>query len=211
MTDKLNIEGLYCDAIDIKPESMDWQRQGLTDYDGGPYWESWEANECEECGFDVVLQSGHGDEKHSDCEGYLGVNEDGDDIVNYCDGYVPLAEGPMMNYWYPFPSQDIDPIETAKAIADLPLCVVRVGDQYGLALTGGGMDLSWEICEAFIRAGYYPPVHFADLPLMVGRGQSETDQAIVRACMESCRIMQRWMEVRREGLRLAYKMEALPL
>lgn len=95
------------------------------------------------------------------------------------------AEGPMMNYFYPVTNHD-DIAEMAAHIADLPLCVVELEDtgEIGLALTGGGMDLSWEIAEAFIRLGYRPPLSI-DLPAMVGRGESETDQAIVLAVVET--------------------------
>lgn len=85
------------------------------------------------------------------------------------------AEGPMMNYWYPIDEQDsetrpfarsFNPVDAAGKLNDLPLCVVLVNGEYGLALTGGGMDLTWEICAAFIRLGMAPPLHFCDLPAM---------------------------------------------
>lgn len=84
------------------------------------------------------------------------------------------AEGPMMNYWYPVNEQDreysrFEPKDAAGKLDHLPVCVVLVDDEYGLALTGGGMDLSWEICDAFIALGFLPPVHFADLPAMASR------------------------------------------
>lgn len=73
-----------------------------------------------------------------------------------------LAEGPMMA-WYWAVEDDADSFdedrlaELAGLIKDLPLCVVWIDGTLGLALTGGGMDLSWEIAEAFIRLGWYPP------------------------------------------------------
>lgn len=97
------------------------------------------------------------------------------------------AEGPMMNYfWHLGDSGDID--EMAAKLDGLPLCVVEFEEsgEIGLALTGGGMDLSWEIAEGFIRLGYRPPTSL-DLPGMVGRGESEDDQAIVRAVVETKR------------------------
>jgi hypothetical protein len=96
----------------------------------------------------------------------------------------------MMNYAYPLESLRIDmrgtllgdsvpdsigahgfPTtvhEAAHALRGLPLCIIERldGEGYELALTGGGMDLSWEICEAFVRLGFLPPVHFCDLPDM---------------------------------------------
>lgn len=89
------------------------------------------------------------------------------------------GDGPMMSYYYPLPDGfrnwgehpfPRDEYAAADALRDVPLCVVRIdGDGYGLALTGGGMDLSWEIAEAFALLGYLPPVHFADLPGMAGK------------------------------------------
>lgn len=96
-----------------------------------------------------------------------------------------VSEGPMMCYWYPVRSDDYDPEDHATLAAqvrDLPLCVVYVDGTYGLALTGGGMDLSWEIAEAFIAIDYWPPL-FVDLPRMAGRGTSEADQRIIRTIM----------------------------
>jgi hypothetical protein len=86
------------------------------------------------------------------------------------------AEGPMMNYYYPLPSLPGSEYDAAYTIRDLPLCIVRnlendtMPTDYALALTGGGMDLSWEICEAFMRLGFLPPMAFADLPAIAGRG-----------------------------------------
>lgn len=102
---------------------------------------------------------------------------------------------PMMNYYYPLPDRDSFNGEDANKIQDMPLVLVEFEDENcALALTGGGMDLSWEICEAFIRLGYRPPLHFCDLPAMAGRGESEHDRAIIEACKESARIAIRWAE-----------------
>ena len=100
-----------------------------------------------------------------------------------------------MNYFYPVPISDC--AAAARAIAHLPLCVVeftggeREGET-GLALTGGGMDLSWEICEAFVLIGYRPPTHFAKLPRMGSRGSTDRDRALIEICRESFRIAARW-------------------
>ena len=96
------------------------------------------------------------------------------------------AEGPMVNYFYPLMGIENEPVEAAAKLGHLPLCVVQLADgRTGLALTGGGMDLSWEICEAFIRLGYLPPTHFAMLPGMADRGTSDRDRVIVAACRRS--------------------------
>jgi hypothetical protein len=101
---------------------------------------------------------------------------------------APVAgvEGPMMNYAYPVTSEvDADvSAQWAVRIAGLPLCVVELDGYTGLALTGGGTDLSWEIAEAFIRIGYYPPLGVcSDLPAMADKRAplNEDDTAIVQA------------------------------
>lgn len=96
------------------------------------------------------------------------------------------VEGPMMSSWYACSIED--PIKAAALIIDLPLCVVEVDGAYGLALTGGGMDLSWEICAAFIALGFLPPYNYADLPGMAGRGRSESDKLIIAACLQTMQV-----------------------
>lgn len=160
------------DAIDIKPVKADWS----AGY--GETWDFFAGCRCDECGAVLV---GRGGEKHCD------INNESE-----CDGYVETSEGPMMNYYYPLPGfndRRYDANECARALASLPLCVVEFTDEgeYALALTGGGMDLSWEICEAFMRCGYLPPAHFANLPAMAGRGESRKDRQIISACRRSLR------------------------
>lgn len=88
---------------------------------------------------------------------------------------------PVMNYIYPLPYG----VRTTNNWRSAMRCttVVQVGGETYLALTGGGMDLSWEICEAYLRCGYLPPAHFArHLPKMGGRGSSDLDRDILDAC-----------------------------
>ena len=111
-------------------------------------------------------------------------------------GY-PLHErcaGPMMNFAYELEAlapyrQRRGPAEAAALLAGLPLCLVETsalaGDGYFLALTGGGMDLTWEIVEAYVRLGFAPPTEHASLPRMAGRGDSERDEAIIGAARKS--------------------------
>lgn len=168
------VSELYFGQTGCKPISYDWQ--------ANPYIEKWEyyaASKCEKCGEIVV---GRGGENHCD------IDQDSE-----CDGYIPSNDGPMMSYYYPLDVRDsFDPREAAKLLVHLPLVIVEfqegemspTGD-YALALSGGGMDLSWEICEAFMRLGYLPPVHFSDLPQMAGRGASAKDRWIIAACRRS--------------------------
>jgi len=119
--------------------------------------------------------------------------------TGYCDfETMELSNWPMMNYIYDLPNRDNFEMEDAKKIKDLPLCLMYfyedegTEEHYALALTGGGMDLSWQICEAYMRLGYYPPVHFR-LPNMAGKENSDRNLGIVEACIEGRKIVQRWM------------------
>ena len=178
---------LNCDAIDATPVDFDWS----TGY--GETWEFHEASRCETCGAIVV---GHGGEKHCDA-----------DDETECDGYLPENEGPMMNYYYPLPNYSGDVTEDAKRLVDLPVCIVEFldGGAYALALTGGGMDLSWEICEAFMALGYWPPAHFCDLPLFAGRGTSKRDRHILAGARGSLRIRKNWTGYALRRLRENFK------
>ncbi len=113
-----------------------------------------------------------------------------DDLFGKHEPAYSGAEGPMMNYWYPLPAVEDDPVQSAADLADLPLCVVRVEDEWGIALTGGGEDLTWEIVEAYLRLGQLPPRHFADLPGQADRPRAyeparTVDARIVQACLET--------------------------
>jgi hypothetical protein len=123
------------------------------------------------------------------------------DVVRETMDADPYYGVPMMSYAYPLDSR-----YDADAIADLPsTTVVTIDDEPYLALTGGGMDFSWEICESFIRLGYLPPVHFCDLPMMAGQ-PTEAGKVIIAACRKSCEVMKRWIDNRIETLdRLASK------
>ena len=159
MTNYADVTLLSCDAIGLKPRSYAFDPRAYSDDEEQvSSWEYWEATACETCGELYVNASGD-----TCSESCLGRKD--------CDGHVPVSEGPMMNYFLPLPSgKPINEDAMAKAVARLPVCLVRVGEEYGLALTGGGMDLSWEICEAYMCLGFLPPLHYArDLPRMADR------------------------------------------
>lgn len=178
------LKNLLAADIEAKPRDFDF---------GAGYGEKWEfheASECQECG--KVLTSVNGEMVHNE------VDEDSN-----CEGYVN-AEGPMMNYLYPFDHRyEFDIQDAMRAIVHLPLCLVSLEDEdgYYLALTGGGMDLSWEICEAYMRLGHLPPVHFCDLPRMSGRGKSKHDRWIIAGCVRSCQVASRWAHQKTKRLR----------
>lgn len=69
------------------------------------------------------------------------------------------VEGPRMSYFYPIDGE-LSAADAVKLV-DMSLCVVDYDGTWGLALTGGGMDMSWHIIAAFVALGMLPPVHFA--------------------------------------------------
>lgn len=66
-------------------------------------------------------------------------------------------EGPQANFIWPV-TTDLDPLDAAYQIRHLPLCVVEMDGIYGLSLTGGGQDFSWQIAMGFLLLGYFPPM-----------------------------------------------------
>jgi hypothetical protein len=77
---------------------------------------------------------------------------------------------PIISYYYPLPHYrgcegDDQLLLDREGGA---VCLARVDDEVVLALVGGGMDLSWDICEAYMLLGYLPPLHYCDLPEFAG-------------------------------------------
>jgi hypothetical protein len=182
--DPKNIEGMSCAAIDVKPIEVDW-----SEGNNGDWFETFEASLCEKCGAPLV---GYNGDTHCNLD---------DDVK--CQGHVPGNEGPMMHYAYPIPeSNTFEPELVAIDLAELPVCLIlRTGNRdLELALTGGGMDLSWEICEAYMRMGYLPPVHF-ELPGMAGRGSSARDKWIVAGYLRACEVAEGWAKRKAERVK----------
>jgi len=174
------INDLSCAAVDCKPIDFNWS-EGY-----GETWEFWAAEKCDKCG--IVLVGQGENERHRDLDSESG-----------CDGYVSLS-APMMSYYYPVEILDVE--EAARKLVNTCLCVVRIGDETGLALTGGGMNLSWEICEAFMLLGFLPPLHFCELPGMAGKDvDSARNKRIIAGCIQSCKVAASWAESKAKRLR----------
>jgi hypothetical protein len=135
------------------------------------------------------------DNEYADCD----LDELRDQVLQYLDE----GSDPVFNYVYPLPAdfeeQDAGPLQT-KLLQSLPLVVVEINDYYFLALTGGGQDLTWDIAAAYIAAGYLPPFHFTDLPHFAGQQLTEENEFILGCCLQSCWLLQNWVEVRQERL-----------
>jgi hypothetical protein len=111
---------------------------------------------------------------------------------------------PMMNYHYALPELKYlwPSPEAAQAHLELyggPVCVALVGDEPVLALTGGGMDLSDRIAEAYMLLGYLPPFHFCDLP-EYGGALTEQRRWVLDGCLRSCQVVEGWAQRRRQKL-----------
>lgn len=168
--------------------------------------------ECERCDGAGSHEGDDGEEECVACAGTGNTAKLTDDqvrIIAEAEPYMHGAEGPMMNYRYPLGdgSDHIgswgyrgDAVYAAYRLRDLPLCVTGYDEEIALALTGGGMDLSWEIVEAFTLLGWLPPVYF-NLPGMAGRGSSETDLYLIAAVDRSLEVMVERIQNRRESHR----------
>lgn len=126
---------------------------------------------------------------------------------------------PMMNYYYPLPDFEHSALGSQlpseyeqtsaeiKARLDLAGSVTLVhfieSDEYALALTGGGMDLRWDICRGYILLGYLPPRQFINLPRFAGMDLDAPKNAIViEACRKSIQVLRGWLDTDERGLDL---------
>ena len=124
------------------------------------------------------------------------IREEIDERAQELAQEAPEEFEPMMSCAYPLGSLRGSTPETlqARLLPRGPLVVVLLDETPYLALAGGGMDFSWEICEAYALLGFRPPLHFCDLPRMAGRGESDGDRAIIAACIGSAEIARGWAQ-----------------
>jgi len=176
MTDLPDPDDLSLANLDATSQHADWRDHEFHE------WQYWDAVRVEDGSLNREVW----------------VYPDDQDEYREHTGYSlwEICEGPMMNYAYdlnglaPYSHGSRSPSEAAALLAGLPLCIVQaefLSGDWHLALTGGGMDLSWEIAQSYIRLGFLPPTEFADLPRMAGRGESEKDRKIIEACKRSFR------------------------
>jgi hypothetical protein len=177
------VASLMSDAIRVGSVSAPWE-----DLRG---WTAYGGEQCQTCGAVVVLTTGQGGEAHKHC------------AATACDGYVPMFEGPAMSYAYELPGFQLDPYDAATAIAHLPLCLIEWDDTddrghatgrdgWALALTGGGMDLSWEIAEAFMCLGYLPPLKYAGRLPDYGRGRG-AQRYVLQGARKAIQVARTWL------------------
>lgn len=202
---------LRVDFIDAKPQTFDWT-ENTTYEDGDPRWEVFEATTCDECDQAIVDSEDHGVvdshgasvrlpddvpfedlDEWAEAQSLTRCSRQGEDALDLG------AEGPMMNYRYPI-AEGTATKDNARELVHVALCLVAFEDEEFLALTGGGMDMSWEICLAYITLGFYPPTHFG-LPAMADKYLDHPTTALVLAGSQIANEIQaQWAARRAEDL-----------
>lgn len=170
------IKNLRCDAIGDRSRHFDFGSGSVET------WDYLEVNVCDECN---GIYSNH-NPCHRDPE------TDEVKECEYSEGDTP--EGPMMNYLYGFDEGDLNfDEETASKIKEMSMCLVQLNDddKVYLALTGGGMDMSWNIAETYILLGYLPPA-WLRLPKMAGTPLNKRNKLIIGALRRSYVISKTW-------------------
>ena len=138
--------------------------------------EGGEVVNCRACGGDgeimCAICGGDGEVECPECLGMGGV--EGADDGDWCV--------PMMLYVWPLEGDKYGEDDADKLDG---LCITLLRnvreDACYLALTGGGMDLSWDIATAYVRLGLIPPATLR-LPRFSGMGWSEERRRVVEAC-----------------------------
>jgi len=91
---------------------------------------------------------------------------------------------PMINVLYPLPGLNIDPTTAQVRLIGSNMVVVLVDEKPYLAPSACGVNLSWDICNAYITLSYHPPIYFSDLPDM-GLSPDRSEIAIIAAMIIS--------------------------
>lgn len=125
--------------------------------------------------------------------------EDWDIPFNQTDEEVESETfAPMMNYRFPLPGFDdknLSDEAIKKAFKNINITLIedlKTNEKY-LALTGGGMDLSWDIVKGYTNLGFAPPAHFCrDLPGMAGMRLTKENKEAILACRKSLTAQSAW-------------------
>lgn len=145
---RINTNELYWPSAD-HAINYDWEKADGAD--GVPDWDMWEAHLSDpgkRRPYIAIYDS-------EDAQWY---RFDSEDQLQEMDEEPPTPDGPLMNYYWPLAENGLryGPARTASRMWQLGTCLVRVGNTYGIALVGGGMDLSWNLAASAVAAGYYP-------------------------------------------------------
>lgn len=106
---------------------------------------------------------------------------------------------PMYNTIYPLPDDFEVPEDFRKKMSNMTIVDIKEDGEWVkyLALTGCGMDMTWQICETYINLGFYPPTEHARLPAMGGEVYNKgKNLKTIRACNASLRMHRNWLNSR---------------
>ncbi len=137
------------------------------------------------------------------------------------DGYYEWRAGfdPMMNYVWPV---DIAYQVTTETVAALinefaPTCTLveftsadKIGADYGIALSGGGMNLSDQLAIAYLCCGCVPPADLlASVPGVIDGGKLKQCGAALRKAYARAAVhyKQRAARMKEEAARIAAKLK----
>lgn len=207
------VDSLWFGCEDAQSREYDWSEnfERYTAYEAVDF-DCQNKVECEACDGGEVDQHEEGvhPEPCEECDGTGEVtcSHDGPAVAH--NGLVECpecgngddcesADGPMMNYVWPLPDHASLDSDDALKLAGVSLCLVHFDQSYnsysepdpslpewGLALTGGGMDLSWDIAEAYCLLGYLPPVNVCRLPRFAGSDYTDPRRVwVMDACKRS--------------------------
>jgi len=101
---------------------------------------------------------------------------------------------PMMCYYYPLPGLRYTVHEAQMRVLNTACVVATVGGEPVLALGGGGMDLTWDIIEAYVLLGLMPPLHFCNPPYTLDQMHPTKRALLLNACRASLYFAQRICE-----------------
>ena len=110
---------------------------------------------------------------------------------------------PMMNYIYEC-RQDLSEEQMKEIAQKYAITFVSIYEREEpwrsasdytvyMALTGAGMDFSWDIAGAYVMQGCLPPLQFCLLPRFAGDKLTTEKAKILAACEESIRYAKRYL------------------
>lgn len=183
------VDNLHTDTVDATPQDFDF---------GEGYGEKWETVEPDLSAHTADELKSIADDHGIDIEPIpvAEADDDGAEIEEWKEtARGAIMEGlrdngnldPMMNYLYPVDGCRMSAEGIQAAILGTSLVAVTVDGATFLALAGGGMDFSWQICEAYVLIGMCPPLHFRP-PMSCDDPDSDRTRLVIAAYLKSCNV-----------------------
>lgn len=200
MTEKLDlppVEDLGYACVDVQSRRVDWDEETREDPDrvtvhlptltADVLRRMAEEHDDDAFNPDTYADPDFYDDPEEDAEQAL---EQAREAFEQSDEYVEWQDGfwPVMNAFWPCEvAYGLDDGVAAARIEAYagPVTLVTVDGDQGLALTGGGMDLSWNLAAAYVCCGQIPPLCLlAALPRYAGGPNVPRPVAeIILACL----------------------------